>query len=118
VLKPCQSQVPDQGWGCWITLSTFAQKYIEHFRKISVTSKKYRNIPKRMSGVAKKCGIFSGLLQLPAQVRGARCPTPRVRHGAGVQGVSAIKSSLHPSLSVYRFRQRQGHALSGSLRPP
>jgi hypothetical protein len=67
--------------------STFAQKYIGHFRKISVTSKKYRNIPERISGAANKCGIsthiFSGLLELSVQVRGALPHPPRSPRGRG-----------------------------------
>jgi hypothetical protein len=50
-----------KGWCCWRTPSTFKQKYIEHFRKISVTSKKYRNIPERISGAANKYRIPAGI---------------------------------------------------------
>ncbi|WP_181020115.1 hypothetical protein [Nitrosospira multiformis] len=59
---------------------------------------------------------FSGLLQLLRKYLG-RCPTPRVRHGAGVQGDLRSNPPCTPGLSVCRFRQPQGHALSGGLAP-
>jgi hypothetical protein len=89
VLKPCQRQIPDQGR---VPLDNGLQLFN---RNISSTSEKYRLLQKNIETFQKEYRVlqintgfmqeFSGLLQLLRKYVG-RCPTPRARHGAGVQG--------------------------------
>jgi hypothetical protein len=55
VLKPCQRPIPDQGR---VLLDNSLQLFN---RNVSSTSKKYRNIPERISSAANKYRIHAGI---------------------------------------------------------
>ena len=97
-----QRQIPDQGM---VLLDNSLQLLN---RNISSTSEKYRLLQKNIEifqkeyrGLQKNAGFLhmfslSGLLQLLRKYVG-RCPTPRARHVAGVQGDLRPKPTpLHP----------------------
>jgi hypothetical protein len=98
VLKPCQRPIPDQGRVLLDNIVNFLTEIYRALQKNIGYFKKYRNIPKRISGAANKYRIHAGilgLLQLFEQVPGALPHAPRSPRGRGA-GRPAIKSSLHP----------------------